>query len=115
MTISGATVGTAGYEFHLTCIMTVVDHLTADATRTIQWSGGSVGLEDGVTESDTSHDGVNSMRTLTFNPLHTSHGVEYICQAEINISSASVTKTDNKRAGVIVQSKCLPIGAPSVL
>ena len=115
MTISGATVGTAGYEFQLTCIMTVVDHLTANATQTIQWSGGSVGLEDGVTESDTSHDGVNSMRTLTFSPLRTSHGAEYICQAEIDISAASVIKTDNKHAGVIVQSKCLPIRAPSVL
>ena len=101
-TISGATVGTAGYEFQLTCIMTVVDHLIANSTRTIQWSGGSVGLEDDVTESNTSHDG---MRTLTFSPLRTSHGAEYICQAEINISSASVMKTDIKHAGVIVQSK----------
>ena len=105
MTISGATVGTAGDELNLTCIMTVVDHLTANATRTIQWSGDGVGLEDVVTESDTSHDGVNSMRTLTFSPLRTSHGAEYICQAEINISSASVMKTDNKRAGVTVQSE----------
>ena len=105
MTISGATVGTAGYEFQLTCIMTVVDHLTANATRTIQWSGGSVGLDDGVTESNTSHDGVNSMRTLMFSPLRTSHGAEYICQAEINISSASVMKTENKHASVTVQSK----------
>ena len=105
MTISGATGGTAGYEFQLTCIMTVVDHLTTNATQTIQWSGGSVGLEDDVTESNTSHDGVKSMRTLTFRPLRTSHGAEYICQAEINISSASVIKTDNKRTGVTVQSK----------
>ena len=105
MTISGATVGTAGDEFQLTCIMTVVDHLTVDATLTIQWSGGSVGLEDGVTESETSHDGVNSMRTLTFSSLHTSHGAEYTCQAEISIPSINVTKTGSGSADVMIQSK----------
>ena len=106
MTISGATViAMAGDEFQLTCIMSVVDHLTADATQTIQRSGGSVGLEDGVTESDTSHDGVNSTRTLTFSPLHTSHGAEYSCQTEISIPSISVTKIGNESVDVIVQSK----------
>ena len=108
MTITGATVGIGGDEFQLTCIMTVVDHLTVDATLTIQWSGGSVGLEDGVTESDTSHDGVNSMRTLTFSPLHTSHGAEYTCQTEISISSINVMKTSNESTDVIVQSEWLP-------
>ena len=102
MTISGATVGTAGDKFQLTCIMTVVDHLAADATRTIQWS---VGLEDGVTESDTSPDGVNSTRRLTFNPLHTSHGAEYTCQAKISISSINVSKPGSERAEVMVRSK----------
>ena len=108
VTISGATVGIAGQTYQLTCIMTVVDHLTADATRTIQWSGGSVGLEDGVTESVTSSDGVNSTRTLTFSPLHTSHGAEYTCQAEINISSINVSKTDSGSVDVMVRSKLLP-------
>ena len=91
VTISGATVGTAGDVFQLTCIMTVVDHLTADATQTIQWSGGSVGLEDGVTESDTSNDGVNSMRTLTFSSLRTSHGAEYSINTPTNITVQSKT------------------------
>ena len=104
MTISGVSdMLIAGDNLSLTCTVTVVEYLTV--VPTVQWSGGSVRLEDGVTESDTSHDGVNSMRTLTFSPLHTSHGAEYSCQAEISISSISVTKTVTSSEHVMVQSE----------
>ena len=103
MTISGVSDGLAGDDLSLTCTVTVVEYLTV--VPTVQWSGGSVGLEDGVTESETSDDGVNSMRTLTFSPLHTSHGAEYTCQAEISISSISVTKTVTSSEHVMVQSE----------
>ena len=103
MTISGVSDGLAGDDLSLTCTVTVVEYLTV--VPTVQWSGGSVGLEDGVTESDTSHDGVNSTRTLTFSPLRTSHGAEYTCQTEISISSNSVMKIDSGRENVIVQSE----------
>ena len=103
VTISGVSDGLAGDNLSLTCTVTVEEYLTV--VPTVQWSGGSVGLEDGVTESDTSHDGVNSMRTLTFSPLHTSHGAEYTCQAEINIPSISVMKTITRNVRVMVQSK----------
>ena len=51
---------------------------------TVQWSGGSVGSENGVMVGDTTHSGVMSMKTLTFSPLCTSHQGDYICQATIN-------------------------------
>ena len=105
MTISGVSDGLAGDDLSLTCIVTVVEYLTV--VPTVQWSGGSVRLEDGVTESETSHDGVNNMRTLIFSPLHTSHGAEYSCQVEIRISSISIMKSVTRSIGATVQSKLL--------
>ena len=103
MTISGPITGTAGEEFQLTCSVSVVEHLIAQPT--VQWSGGSVDSGNGVTQSDTTHSGVMSMRTLTFSRLRTSHGAQYTCQANINISSISVMKTGNESRDVMVQSK----------
>ena len=103
VTICGINDGLAGDDLSLTCTVIVVEYLTV--VPTVQWSGGSVGLEDGVTESETSHDGVNSTRTLAFSPLHTSHGAEYSCQTMISIPSISVMKTVTGRLGIIVQSK----------
>ena len=105
MDISGTVVGTAGENFELVCTMRVVDHLIANATPTLQWSGGSVGSSASVTESDTITSGVTSTRTLTFSPLSTSHGTEYTCQAEINILPINVTRTSRERRAVMVQSK----------
>ena len=101
MTISGPTTGTAGEEFQLTCSVSVVEHLIAQPT--VQWSGGSVDSGNGVTQSDTTHSGVMSMRTLTFSHLRTSYGAQYTCQADINISSISVTRSESR--DVMVQSK----------
>ena len=74
--------GTAGEDFHLTCIVTVVEYLIVEPT--IQWSGGSVGSGNGVMVGDTTHSGVMSMRTLTFSPLCKLHTRSYTCQATIN-------------------------------
>ena len=104
MHISGTIVGTAGENFELMCTMRVVDHLIANATPTLQWSGGSVGSVN-VTESDTTTSGATNMRTLTFSHLNTSHGAEYTCHAEISILPINVTKTSRERRAVIVQSK----------
>ena len=102
VSITDDSIGIAGEELQLTCNVTTVDHLVASSMITVQWSGGSVGI-----------DGVNivnediSNRTLTFSPLLTSHGAEYICQATINIPSINVTKTGSESTAVFVQSKCM--------
>ena len=96
----------AGTGLTLTC--TVVLNSSVDDSvnvMNVQWSGGSVGHSASVTESETTHSGVTSVRTLTFHPLNTSHGAEYTCQAEITIPSISVTKTSSESRAVIVQSK----------
>ena len=101
MSTDGAVISTAGDEIELTCNVTVPENLTVQPT--VQWSGGSVGSE-GVTESATNHTGAISTRTLTFSPLLTSHGAQYTCQAEINISSINVTKTGSMIVDIFVQS-----------
>ena len=80
-----------------------MEHLTVQPT--VEWSGGSVDRGNGVTESDTTHSEVMSMKTLTFSPLLTSHGAKYTCQADINIPSIGVLKTGSYFRDVIVRSK----------
>ena len=104
VSISGAMVEMTREKFELMCTMTVVDHLIGNATRTLQWSGGRVGSAN-VTESDTTTSGVTSTRKLTFDPLSTSHGTEYTCQAEISILPINVSRTTSERRAVMVRSK----------
>ena len=101
MTISNDTMGTAGDELQLICTVTTVDNLVASALVTVRWSGGNVG-SDGVTVDSTTNSGVS---TLTFNPLLTSHGAQYTCQAMINISSINVVVTSSGSIAIMVQSK----------
>ena len=82
MTISGPTTAIAGEQLVLTCTVRVVEHLIS--VLSVEWSGGSVGRGDGVIDSNTTHDGVISKKTLTSSPLHTSHGALYTCTAIYN-------------------------------
>ena len=102
--VSGDITMTAGEELQLICTVTTVDYLVASAVLTVQWSGGSVG-ESEVTESITNTNGVTSMKTLTFNPLLTSHGAQYTCTAIIDIPSINVMVTNSNSTNIIVQSK----------
>ena len=99
--VSANTTMTAGDEVQLICTVTTVDYLVASAVLTVQWSGGSVG----VTESITNTNGVTSMKTLSFNPLLTSHGAQYICTVIIDISSINVMVTNSNSTNIMVQSK----------
>ena len=103
MTISDTTVGTAGDELQLKCTVTTVENLVESALVTVRWSGGSVGSDE-VTEDNTTNSGVS---TLTFNPLLTSHGAKYTCQAMINISSISVMVTGSDTIDIMVQSQLM--------
>ena len=88
----------------LTCTVRVVEHLIS--IPSVEWSGGSVGREDGVVESNTTHDGVVIVKTLTFNPLHTSHGAQYTCMARINDQSINIVNDGNSDAhNIFVQTE----------
>ena len=95
--------GTAGDELQLICTATTVDNLVESALVTVQWSGGSVGSDE-VIEDNTINNGVS---TLTFNPLRTSHGAQYTCQAMIDISSINVMETGSNSIDIMVQSKLM--------
>ena len=69
-----------------------------------------MGRGDGVVEGNTTRDGVVSKKTLTFNPLHTSHGALYTCTARINDQSINFIKTGMKDARIIVQSQYFILG-----
>ena len=108
VTVTGNTRGRAGQQFSLTCIVTTMKYLIVQPT--VQWSGSSTSVgSSGVTESDNTLSGIVSAKTLTFNPLRTSHGGEYTCQAVVSISSINVTWTGSEGRAVIVQSKCLKL------
>ena len=102
MTISGPTNATAGEQLVLTCTVRVVEHFIS--VPLVAWSGGSVGRGHGVIESNTTYNGVTSKKTLTFSPLHTSHGALYTCTARIIDQSSNLTKTGIKDARIFVQS-----------
>ena len=90
VTITASVMSTAGQMYTLNCSVDV------PGTPSIQWqysNGSEVTSGDDITVSE----GV-----LTFNPLLTSHGGEYTCQATAGMTGVIRTAMRN----VIVQSKC---------
>ena len=78
------------------------------AQPTVEWSGGSVGSES-VSVDDIMRDGATSTRQITFSPLRTSHGGQYVCQADIATPSIGLMRTANSSRDVTVQSEWLYI------
>ena len=85
---------TAGQTYSLTCSVAVVPHLVVDPS--IQWSRQNGGVV--TTSSGTS-------LPLSFNPLMTSDGDLYTCQASVDITSISVSVSGEKSRDLIVRSK----------
>ena len=76
---------TVGQQLQLTCIVTVVEHLTA--TPTVSWTGVNVPSDSIVTMN-----GNQVLNEITFSNIQTSHGGLYICHADITTYSISVMK-----------------------
>ena len=85
----------------LTCTVRVVELISEPS---VEWSGGSVESRNGVMQGDTTHNGAISVKTLTFSPLHTTHGALYTCMVVISDQSINLLKTIEKNAHMIVQS-----------
>ena len=94
---------TAGGDLVLTCTVTVEEHLVVQPT--VEWSGGSVGSES-VSEDE---DGATSTHQITFSPLRTAHGGQYVCQADIDTPSIGLMRTASSSRDVTVQSEWLYI------
>ena len=83
VTISASPVGTAGQQHNLTCTATVDDYL--EVTSTLMWSLPDITLSDTVFIREYSISPTSRTLTLSFNPLHTSHGGFYMCKSAVVI------------------------------
>ena len=91
----------------LTCTVRVrvVEHLIS--VPSVEWSGVSVGRRNGGIESNTTRDGVMSVKTLMFNPLHPSHGALYSCMANIKDKIINLTMNGKEDVRLVVQCKLI--------
>ena len=81
ISISATGVPTAGEEYTLTCSVNV-----SAGTPSIQWqysNGSNVTTGGDITVGSQETSGTVTTLTLTFNPLLTSHGGEYICRSVV--------------------------------
>ena len=93
----------------MTCSATIVDNLDNLAVEPdIEWqytNGTTVGATD-ITVGGVMMMGNVSTQNLTFSPLRTSHGGQYICRASVNVSAVSLPVISNQSSlNVTVQSK----------
>ena len=102
-----APVTRAGEQLMLTCIATVEEFLQATPTLTWRLPGNVVDTLTGLQLTARTTPTI----TLSFEPLHTSHGGVYECQATVNISgiapqsqSASQTLRVRSKSFVVVYS-----------
>ena len=101
ITITSSGVPISGATYNLTCTV------EANVPQTVQWlysSNGSEVTSSGNITVETERT-TNSTTTLTlsFSPLHTSHGGQYTCQSKIDTPPSTVNATRN----VIVQGWCM--------
>ena len=100
MLVSPIPVTAAGEQLMLTCTATVEEYLQATPTLTWRLPGNT---DDTLTGLQSTL-GTISTIVVSFNPLRTSHGGVYVCEATVNISGiAPQSKTAN--VTVHVQSK----------
>ena len=104
MTIPSVPVMTVGVRSTIVCIASFDDYLQARPSLNWRPSGNTGGTSIG-TES-TSESGSVSTVTLIFDPLLTSHGGVYICEATVNISGIT-SQSISANVTVIVQSKSI--------
>ena len=100
MTVTPVQVWTAGGSYTLSCSATYEEFL--QTTPTLKWT--LPGTTDDTTIGDQTNIENMSSISLNFNPLRTSHGGVYVCEATANISSITLqSQTANET--VCVRSK----------
>ena len=101
ITSSGAPI--SGETYSLTCTV------EANVPPTVQWlyssNGTAVTNESNITVGTERTTNYTTILTLSFNPLHTSHGGQYTCQSTTDTPPSTVNATRN----VIVQGWCMDI------
>ena len=107
---------TAGDVYTLTCNTTVVENLAVDPD--IQWlytNGTTVGGSN-ITVGAVRMTGNVFTRNLTFSPLRTSHGGQYICRANVLIPAISLPVISSQSSlNLTVQSNHMKLSAHKCL
>ena len=91
----------------MTCTATVVENLVVEPA--LEWLDSDRNVVGGndITMGPPATTGTNTTLTLTFDPLHTSHGGRYTCRGSINIPVISFSNSNEADSNVTVQSKSL--------
>lgn len=92
----------AGENYTLTCSVTVIDGLEDDALIAASWFDGR---GNPVQPDSVQTDNVNTTLTLQFNPILSSHGGPYACNATVTIPEISAARSNSQLYDVIVQGK----------
>ena len=100
--VSGSFVSTAGVSIELSCLVSVVEYLVQFLI--LDWSGRGVD-QPGVVVGNLN--GLDSLvlRNISFSPLKTSHGGQYVCHAGLSIPIIDLEETWNSSTDLKVQSK----------
>ncbi len=96
-----------GEDYYLTCTVTVIDGLMADAVS-VTWLGPDGSVVDG--ENTTTSVFLSNSSTvlssrLTFHPLRSTHGGNYTCKATILVPGLNEPPPITAMAQLVVTSK----------
>ena len=106
ITSSGSSI--AGDTRSLICDVTLAQDLRERPVIEWVWPNGTK-IENGTLEGVSVFSSSPSMLTLTFAPLHTSHGGIYWCRASVSDSDASLFLSANASYSLTVQSELKPM------
>lgn len=91
----------AGENYTLICTVTVVDGLADDVVFAVSWADSN---GDPVQSDSMQRDGVNTTLILEFDPLLSSHGGQYTCNASITVPAISTVRRNSEPHDIIIQS-----------
>ena len=100
--IESAGESTAGVNHTLTCTVTLEQDLKAPLL--IQWTAPNGSIVGNETLVDVTVSRSSNNLSLTFSPLHTSHGGQYSCMASVNVLKANVSIGGQASLNITVQS-----------
>ena len=88
---------TAGDNYTVTCNVSVIPGLVEDVVVTVVWTNSQGNLLQ------------SNANTLQFEPLLSSDGGQYTCNASVAVPAISVVRRNVEAHNVIVQSKKTPV------
>lgn len=99
VTIIGDDGPVVGENYTLVCSVIVVDGLADDVMLTVSWT------DNNSTQLDsTLGDRIGVTLALEFDPLFSSHGGRYTCDASILVPAVSTVRTNSEPHDIVIQS-----------